>query len=422
MIVPRLHMADMPDPDEDDRPIIRLLRKQVRERLAQIDAESGPGLDLENEARVRLIVHEVVDAHQRLALTTTNTPRLVDGDAAEKELISDQLGAGPLQIFLEDPNVEEIGVNGVDRVWLWTVDGRKVLVQEPLFESDEEIVELVRRLIRRLQRQFNIASPMVDAALPSGARLNAVLSGTSLLGTTVTIRKFPRRYRHLAEIVRTGALNWPCAKFLLACVAARANILIAGGMGTGKSTLMDVLLCDGIASPLERIVLISETHDLSAEQVLPDCVVLQARPPNADHQGEIKQSELFRTSLRMRASRVCVEEVRGPEAWQMLRAFASGHPGGLCTIHSETHPSGARGSRSTRRRRRTTSVRSTSPSGSPTVYTSSSSSASTPAVLDSRGSSRSPKSMDSKVPRLASRRSGSVTNRASLFGPACDRK
>jgi pilus assembly protein CpaF len=194
----------------------------------------------------------------------------------------------------------------------------------------------VRRLIRRLQRQFNIASPMVDAALPSGARLNAVLSGTSLLGTTVTIRKFPRRYRHLAEIVRTGALNWPCAKFLLACVAARANILIAGGMGTGKSTLMDVLLCDGIASTLERIVLISETHDLSAEQVLRDCVVLQARPPNADHQGEIKQNELFRTSLRMRASRVCVEEVPGPEAWQMLRAFASGHPGGLCTIHSET--------------------------------------------------------------------------------------
>jgi pilus assembly protein CpaF len=107
-------------------------------------------------------------------------------------------------------------------------------------------------------------------------------------------------------------------------------------MGTGKSTLMDVLLCDGITSPLERIVLIAETHDLSAEQVLPDCVVLQARPPNADQQGEVKQSDLFRTSLRMRASRVCVEEVRGSEAWQMLRAFASGHPGGLCTIHAET--------------------------------------------------------------------------------------
>jgi pilus assembly protein CpaF len=336
MTVPRLHLADIPDRDEDDRPLIRLLRKQVRERLAQLDAESGPGVDLENEARVRLIVHEVVDAHQRLALTTTNTPRLADAEAAERELVSDQLGAGPLQIYFDDPNVEEIGVIGVDRVWLWMVDGRKVLVQEQLFESDEEIVELVRRLIRRLQRQFNIASPIVDAALPSGARLNAVLSGTSLLGTTVTIRKFPRRYRHVAEIVRTGALTWPCAKFLLACIAARANILIAGGMGTGKSTLMDVLLCDGITSPLERIVLIAETHDLSAEQVLPDCVVLQARPPNADQQGEIKQSDLFRTSLRMRATRVCVEEVRGTEAWQMLRAFASGHPGGLCTIHSET--------------------------------------------------------------------------------------
>jgi pilus assembly protein CpaF len=336
MIVPRLHLAEFPEGDEDDRPIVRLLRKQLRERLAQMDAESDRDIDLENEARVRLLAHEIVDAHQRLALTTTNTPRLVDPEAAERELVADQLGAGPLQTYLDDPNVEEIGVNAVDRIWLWTVDGQKVLVQEPLFESDDEVVELVRRMIRRLQRQFNIAAPIVDAALPSGARLNAVMGGISLLGTTVTIRKFPRRYRHLAEIVRTGALSWPCAKFLLTCVAARANILIAGGMGTGKSTLMDVLLCDGITSPLERIVLIAETHDLSAEQVLPDCVVLQARPANADHQGEIKQSELFRTSLRMRATRVCVEEVRGSEAWQMLRSFASGHPGGLCTIHAET--------------------------------------------------------------------------------------
>jgi len=326
----------MPDPDEDDRPIIRLLRPQVRERLAQMDADDGQAVELENEARVRLVVHEVVDAYQRRALTTTNTPRLAEPQQAEAWLISDQLGAGPLQIYLNDPSVEEIGVNGVERTWLWYVDGRKVLVQEQLFDNDDEIVELVRRLIRRLGRQFNIASPIVDAALANGARLNAVLGGMSLLGTTVTIRKFPRRYRHLAEIVRTGALTWPCAKFLLAALAARANILISGGMGTGKTTLMDVLLCDGITSPLERIVLISETHDLSAEQVLPDCIVLQARPPNADEHGEIKQSDLFRASLRMRATRVCVEEVRGSEAWQMLRSFASGHPGGLCTIHAET--------------------------------------------------------------------------------------
>ncbi len=336
MFVPRLHVAQMPDPDEDDRPIIRRLRRQVRERLAQLDAESGPALELENEARVRHIVHEVVDTYQRRTLSTTNTPRLTDPEAAEKALISDLLGAGPLQVFMDDATIEEIGVNGAERLWVWYVDGRKELVQEPLFESDEEIVELVRRLIRRLGRQFNIASPIVDAALPNGARLNAVLSGTSLLGTTVTIRKFPRRYRHLAEIVQTRALTWPCARFLLAAVAARANILISGGMGTGKSTLMDVLLCDGITSPLERIVLIAETHDLSAEQVLPDCIVLQARPANADEHGEVKQSDLFRTSLRMRASRICVEEVRGTEAWQMLRAFASGHPGGICTIHSET--------------------------------------------------------------------------------------
>src|ERR1051326_3330347 len=136
MIPPGLHVSDGLEPEEDDRPIIRLLRNQLRERLAQLDAETQSSIDLENEARVRLLAHEIVDAHQRVALTTTNTPRLADPEAAEKELVSDQLGAGPLQVYLDDPGVEEIGVNGVDRVWLWTVDGRKVLVQEPLFDSD----------------------------------------------------------------------------------------------------------------------------------------------------------------------------------------------------------------------------------------------------------------------------------------------
>ena len=333
MNLPRL--ARVPDPDEDDRPIIRQLRKQVREHLADLDRE-GDGLDSDNEVRIRLLVHETVDGYQQRALSTTNTPRLGDPVAAERELISDLLGMGPWQRFMDDPTIEEIGQVGVERTWLWFVDGRKELVQEALFDGDEEIVELVRRIIRRLGRRFDLSAPIVDAALPNGARLNAVLDGIELLGTTVTIRKFPRRYRHVEEIVRTGALTRACAQFLLAGVAARANILISGGMGSGKTTLMDVLLCDGITSHLERVVLISETHDLSAEQVLPDCIVLQARPANADGQGAVTQRDLFRTSLRMRASRICVAECRGAEAWQMLRAFASGHPGGLCTIHAET--------------------------------------------------------------------------------------
>jgi pilus assembly protein CpaF len=230
-MVSQYSAAQISEPEDDDRPIVRLLRRQLRERLAQMDAESGPAVELENEARVRLIAHEVVDGYQRRALGTTNTPRLADAEAAERELVSDQLGAGPLQVFMDDPSVEEIGVDDYERVWLWRVDGTKELVQDPLFDSDDEIVELVRRLIRRLHRQFNIASPIVDAALPGGARLNAVLSGTSRLGTTVTIRKFPRRYRHMAEIVRTGELNWPCARFLLGAVAARAPARRDGDRG-----------------------------------------------------------------------------------------------------------------------------------------------------------------------------------------------
>jgi len=334
MIAP--HLYPVPDPDEDDRPIIRRLRKEIRERLAALDAENGPTLESENEARSTLIVRDVVDTYQRRALSTTNTPRLARPGAAEKELLADLLGAGVLEMFMDNRNIEEIGVVGPERTWVWFTDGRKELIQEALFESDDEIVELVRRIIRRLGRRFDISSPIVDAALPNGARLNATLNGISLLGTAVTIRKFPRRYRHISEIVQTRALTWSCARLLLAAVAAKANILLSGGMGSGKSTLMDVLLCEGVTSHLERVIIISETHDLSAEQVLPDCVVLQARPGNADGHGKVSQRDLFRASLRMRASRICVAECRGSEAWEMLRAFASGHPGGLCTIHAET--------------------------------------------------------------------------------------
>jgi pilus assembly protein CpaF len=146
VIHPQLLASEGPDDDEDDRPIVRMLRRQVQERMAEMDAVSGPATELENEARVRLVVHEVVDGHQRRALSTTNMPRLADAEAGERALVSDLLGAGPLQVFLDDPNVEEIGVTGADRAWVWLVDGRKELVQEPLFESDDEIVELVRRL------------------------------------------------------------------------------------------------------------------------------------------------------------------------------------------------------------------------------------------------------------------------------------
>jgi pilus assembly protein CpaF len=323
--------------EEDDRPIIRRLRQQVRERVSELDGQVDGASERDGDGRIRALVHSEVEAYQQRALGTAHTPRLVDASAAEQELISDLIGAGPLQKFIDDDTVEEIGVVGVERTWLWFTDGRKELVQDVLFDTDEEIVELVRRLIRRLGRRFDISSPIVDAVLPGGARLNAALQGISLAGgTAITIRKFPHHYRHLTEIVRTGALTSACANFLLAAVGAKANILISGGMGSGKSTLMDVLLCDGIKSHLERIVIISETHDLSADQVLPDCVVLQARPPNAEGNGAVTQRSLFRASLRMRASRICVAECRGTEAWEMLRAFASGHPGGLCTIHAET--------------------------------------------------------------------------------------
>lgn len=323
---------------EDDGPLVAHLRQATRRAVAELlaGADADEAADAGRiEARIRALVHDQVEAYQNRARTSTNTPRLADPAAAERALTSDFIGLGPLQPYMDDPSVEEIAVNGPDRVWIFSTDGAKVLLKELLFEDDAEVVRLVQRVVGPLGRSLDAASPMVDARLPDGSRLNAVIAPISVDGTSVTIRRFPRRFRHLDELIGLGMLTSELGRFLLAAVQARVNLLISGGTGTGKSTLLNVLGC-AIASPLERVVVIQETHELSPHEILPDARVLEARPPNADGRGEVTQWQLLRTALRMRPSRVIVGEVRGPEAWEMLLAMASGHPGGLCTIHATT--------------------------------------------------------------------------------------
>lgn len=321
---------------EDDRPIIAQLRQVARRDVERLLAEADPDDAADSaqiEARIRQLVRDQVEGYQARARTTTNTPRLVDPAAAERALLADFLGLGPLQTYLDDPTVEEIAVNGADRVFVWRTNGTKEFVRELLFEDDAEVVRLVQRAIGPLGRRLDAASPTVDARLPDGSRLNAIIDPISIDGPSVTIRKFPRRFRHIDELIARDMLTPELGRFLLACVAARVNILISGGTGAGKSTLLNVLGCCGITAPSERVVVIQETHELDMHHVIPDCRALEARPPNSEGQGEVTQWELLRNALRMRPSRVIVGEVRGAEAWEMLLAMATGHPGGLCTIH-----------------------------------------------------------------------------------------
>jgi Flp pilus assembly CpaF family ATPase len=321
--------------DETDRAILRELRQRIGDAVARLN----DGHAVIDEGTLRQTIHEQVQAYQLWA-RQENRARLSDPEQSEVELLRERIGAGPLQRYLDNPQVQEVGVVGPDRVHLWMTDGSKHLVPEILFRSDEEIGELVRRLIAPSGRRLDAESPIVEAMLPenlvhNGARLSAIGAELSPNGTVVTIRKFPRRFRHAEDLVERDMLSWSLASYLIGCVETRANILISGPMHSGKSTLLDVLLCS-MSSSDERVILIEDPHELSADQVLPDAIALEVRAPNAANQGAISQRRLLKASFRHRADRIVVGEILGDEAWEMLQAMASGHPGSLATIHAET--------------------------------------------------------------------------------------
>jgi pilus assembly protein CpaF len=322
-------------PDETDRAILCELRQRIGDAVARMN----DGQAVIDEATLREAIHEQVQSYQRWA-RQENRPRLGDPQVAEHDLLRERIGAGPLQRYLDHPRVQEIGVVGPDRAYVWLTDGSKHRLAETLFSNDDEIGELARRLIAPTGRRLDAESPIVEAMLPeslvrNGARLSAILAELSPNGTIITIRKFPRRFRHAEDLVERDMLSWSLASYLIGCVEARANILISGPMHSGKSTLLDVLLCS-MSSADERIVLIEDPHELSADQVLPDVIALEARAPNASNQGAISQRRLLKASFRHRADRIVVGEILGDEAWDMLQAMASGHPGSLATIHAET--------------------------------------------------------------------------------------
>jgi pilus assembly protein CpaF len=321
------------DPEEDDRPILRELRRRMREQLALLDNTD----DIVDQARIMALAQETVDDYDREA-RNRNQPRLLDPAAAAAELVEYQTGYAPLHRYLKNPDIEEISQVGPDTTHLWFTDGRTEMAQEVLFDSDEDVVAWVRRQLAPLGRHLDVQSPIVEAVLGNGVRMSAILNGISRTGTVVTLRKFPRRFRHIDEVVELGMLTWSLARFLLACVAARVNIIISGGMGTGKTTLADLLLCT--VPEKERIVLIEDPHELTVDQVHRRTIALEARPANQEGKGAVTQRELLIASLRHRGDRICVGETRGPEAWELLMAMVSGHEGSISTTHAET-PRGA---------------------------------------------------------------------------------
>ncbi len=309
----------------------RLVRDEVREELRQLlDADALTEPEPADIERVRRVVADRVDAANRRAMAAGEPP-LPDPAGLARRILDDILGLGPLQPLLDDPAVEEIIVNGPHRVFAIEASGKRLA--DVLFEDDDELLRLIRRAIGPLGRRLDETSPMVDARLPDGSRLNAVVPPLTSRWTHVTIRKFLLRARILEDLVRLGTLTTEAAAFLECGVQSGLNMLISGGTGSGKTTCLNSLgSC--IAGSHERVVTIEETAELQLESMLPDCVGLQSRLPNVEGAGAVSIRSLVKNALRMRPTRIIVGEVRGAEALDMLSAMNSGHEGSMCTIHA----------------------------------------------------------------------------------------
>ena len=240
-------------------------------------------------------------------------------------------GYGPLTDLLENDAVTEIMVNGINDIYV-EIDGRLVKDESISFINDNHIIRTIQRIVQPLGRTIDAVNPMVDARLPDGSRLNAIIPPLSLSGPVITIRKFSKRMESVEDLMRMGSLTKDMAEFLQACVEAKLNIIISGGTGTGKTTLLNIL--SGFIGDEERIITIEDAAELRLHQS--HVISLETRMVNYEGEGEITIRDLVRNSLRMRPDRIIVGEVRGKEAFDMLQAMNTGHEGSITTLHANS--------------------------------------------------------------------------------------
>ena len=298
------------------------LKTRVQNRLL---AELDPTMDITRVNDVRSTIQELFEqvlAEENIVLSRPERHRLFEQIAAEI------LGFGPLQPLLEDETITEVMVNGAKNIYIERA-GR--LIRVPVvFESDEHVMRIIDRIVAPMGRRIDEASPYVDARLPDGSRVNAVIPPISLVGPVLTIRKFFKTPITIEQLIQYGSITPEALQFLKACVESRLNIVISGGTGSGKTTLLNIL-SQFIPSD-ERIVTIENAAELQLRQE--HVVTLESRPPNIEGRGEVTIRNLVVNSLRMRPDRIIVGEIRDEAALDMLQAMNTGHDGSMTTAHS----------------------------------------------------------------------------------------
>lgn len=249
-------------------------------------------------------------------------------DAVATRVVDEVVGLGPIEPLLHDSTISEVMVNAPDEVYF---EREGIMYQSDVrFRDNDHVMQIVERIIAPLGRRVDESSPMVDARLADGSRVNVIIPPLAPKSPTMTIRKFLRSKLTMEDLVGVGTLSTEVGQFMGACAELRLNVLISGGTGTGKTTLLNAL--SAYIPDSERIVTIEDPLELQLQQ--PHVISLEARPPNVDGRGEVTQRELLRNVLRMRPDRILIGEVRGGEAFDMLNAMNTGHEGSVSTIHS----------------------------------------------------------------------------------------
>ncbi len=294
-----------------------------RRLLDGVDLGELSALDpQQRRARLQRMVADIISREGPLRSTSQRSALIT-------RVVDAALGLGVLEPLLADESVTEIMINGPGEVW---VERAGRLERAGVTFTDEaELRQTVDRIVAGVNRRVDESSPMVDARLPTGERVNVILPPLSLLGPVVTIRRFPRPYS-MAELVALGSLDEPAVALLRAVVLARCNVLISGGTGTGKTTFLNAM--SGLIPAHERIVTIEDAAELSLQQ--PHVIPLEARPANVEGRNQVTIRDLVRNSLRMRPDRIIVGEVRGGETLDMLQAMNTGHEGSLATVHANS--------------------------------------------------------------------------------------
>ena len=322
--------AEAEPPPDPYREMRRNVQQQIQHELLKrmdmkkltVQGVDREGLERTAREKIRAIINEVV-ANGRL-------PDGISPVRLETDVFNEALRLGPLEELLSDESVNEIMVNGPEKVY---VERRgKLVLSDCQFTDDASVLAVIERIVAPLGRRIDESQPYVDARLADGSRVNAIIAPLSLSGPTITIRKFSKRALSVQDFIRFGTWTQSMADFMRLCVRLRKNVIVAGGTGSGKTTLLNLL--SGFIPATERIVTVEDAAELRLQQ--PQVVRLEARPPNIEGKGAVPIRDLVKNCLRMRPDRIIVGECRGGEALDMLQAMNTGHDGSLTTVHANS--------------------------------------------------------------------------------------